>query len=198
MNHHDVNRMFTDKVSELLAQGFQIHSGTMRGSQGEIAKIDLYRGDEILRVWMSTESSFGKSYYDYLCIRVGRWTKNLRFLWDDTIWEHDLEVLSEIKLAKITDDFYTTPEESKEMGEKRLARWRAKERSERRELTSAAAKAIALKYVRRQPRMKTCKLEDIQKVVRVNKQLYGQVLPGLCGYEITARGKRFLLRPRKG
>ena len=35
MTRKDLDRIFTAKVTGLLAQGFQIHTGTMRGSQGD-------------------------------------------------------------------------------------------------------------------------------------------------------------------
>ena len=50
MNQNDINRAFTEKVAELLSRGYQIHPGTMGGSQGEIAHVDLYKDDEIIRV----------------------------------------------------------------------------------------------------------------------------------------------------
>ena len=34
MNQNDVNRAFTEKVTELLSRGYQIYHGTMGGSQG--------------------------------------------------------------------------------------------------------------------------------------------------------------------
>ena len=37
MNQNDINRMFTEKVTELIAQGYQINPATMSGSQGEHA-----------------------------------------------------------------------------------------------------------------------------------------------------------------
>ena len=37
MNQNDINRAFTEKVTELLGRGYQIYPGTMGGSQGEIA-----------------------------------------------------------------------------------------------------------------------------------------------------------------
>ena len=58
MNQNDINRAFTEKVAELLSRGYQIYPGTMNGSQGEIAHVDLYRGDEIIRVLL-----------DQMCIR---------------------------------------------------------------------------------------------------------------------------------
>ena len=48
MNQNDINRAFTEKVAELLGRGYQIYPGTMGGSQGEIAHVDLYRGEKII------------------------------------------------------------------------------------------------------------------------------------------------------
>ena len=52
MNMNDINRIFTDMVSGLIEQGYQINPNTMSGSQGEIAHIDLRKDNEILRVYM--------------------------------------------------------------------------------------------------------------------------------------------------
>ena len=52
MTKNDIRSIYTQKVTELLAQGYQIHPETMSGSQGEIAHIDLTNGSEILRVLM--------------------------------------------------------------------------------------------------------------------------------------------------
>lgn len=41
MNQNDINRAFTEKVTELLGRSYQIHPGTMGGLQGEIAHVDL-------------------------------------------------------------------------------------------------------------------------------------------------------------
>ena len=49
MNQNDINRAFTEKVAELLSRGYQIYPGTMGGSQGEIAHVDLYKGEKIIR-----------------------------------------------------------------------------------------------------------------------------------------------------
>ena len=72
----------------------------------------------------------------------------------------------------------------------------ARHESVRRNLPDAF-KCAALKYVQRQPRMKSCKLSDVTRVTRVNRSSWGEVTPALYGYEIEARGKTFrLLAPR--
>ncbi len=77
MNQNDINRAFTDKVTELLTQGYQINPASMGGSQGEIAHVDLRRGTEILRVLLESKSGFDGDP-DYLRLVVGHCTEELR------------------------------------------------------------------------------------------------------------------------
>ena len=51
MTNNDVRRIYTQKVSELLAKGYQIHYETMSGSQGELAHIDLSDGQLWRQLW---------------------------------------------------------------------------------------------------------------------------------------------------
>ena len=186
MTKNDIRRIYTEKVAELLAKGYILHPETMSGSQGEMAHIDLTNGSEILRILIETSISFD-GYGDILTIRVGRCTDEIRGSWH-TIWNNRLETLSEIKLAKISDNFYTTLEEGMRMAEVRLSRydWRVHNRDQRTELGDAY-KLVALRWLRRQPRMKTCRLEDIDRMVKLTRK------DKLVCYEITAKGKEYRL-----
>ena len=186
MTKNDIRRIYTEKVAELLAKGYILHPETMSGSQGEMAHIDLTNGFEILRVLIETSLSFD-GYGDILTIRVGRCMDEIRGSWH-TIWNNRLETLSEIKLAKISDNFYTTPEKGMRMAEVRLSRydWRVHNRDQRTELGDAY-KLVALRWLRRQPRMKTCRLEDIDRMVKLTRK------DKLVCYEITAKGKEYRL-----
>ena len=44
MKKQAIREAFTQKVSELLAQGYTLFPDTMSGHQGEIAKVDLSNG----------------------------------------------------------------------------------------------------------------------------------------------------------
>ena len=77
MTNNDVRRIYTQKVSELLAKGYQIHYETMSGSQGELAHIDLSDGNEILRVLLEREGNYGGSYGNIVRLRVGRCNEDL-------------------------------------------------------------------------------------------------------------------------
>ena len=196
MNRNDINRLFTQEVAGLLAQGYQIHTSTMGGSQGEIAHIDLSKGTEVLRVLLDRECCYGDSYGDYITIRVGKNTDALRGCWDATIWNNHLEIRSEIKLAQISTDYFVTPEEAQPMAQKRLERYmrtgsRYDFTVERRELGDAY-KSVALRWLHRQPKMKTCRLEDIGKMVKAVHR------DGTSSYEIIAKGKTYRLNTRKG
>ena len=185
MTKNDIRSIYTQKVTELLAQGYQIHPETMSGSQGEMAHIDLTNGSEILRVLIETHGGYGDSYGDLLTIRVGRCTEPITSHWH-IIWNNKLETLSEIKLAKISETFYTTPEEGMQMAELRWKRWCDRKCNDRKELGDAY-KSVALRWLRRQPRMKTCRLEDIDRMIRRTRS------DGTACFEIEAKGKNFYL-----
>ena len=193
MNRNDINRMYTEQVTRLLAQGYQIHPYTMGGSQGEIAHTDLTNGSEILRVLLDRESSFGG--YDLITITVGRNTDRIREGWTETIWNNHLEILSQIKLACITDTYFVTPEEAEGMAHKRLNRYRNTGSRydytvKRREL-GTAYKSVALRWLNKQPRMKTARLADIQKMTKETHR------DGTFCYRIIAKGHDFTLAPHK-
>ena len=199
MNQNDINRAFTEKVTELLSRGYQIYPGTMGGSQGEIANVDLYKGDEIIRVLLNHSAGHGEKP-DGIRLIVGRNTDRIRMNCFDklgnTIWNAHLEILSEIEFCQIGENYYTDAETGRAIQKKRDTRQRARRESIRRDLPDAF-KCAALKYVQRQPRMKSCKLSDIARVTRVNRISWDEVTPALDGYEIEARGKNFcLLAPR--
>ena len=199
MNQNDINRAFTERVTELLSRGYQIYPGTMGGSQGEIASVDLYKGDEIIRVLLEHTIGHGEKP-DGIRLIVGRNTDRIRMNCFDklgnTIWNNHLAILSEIEFCQIGENYYTDAETGRAIQKKRDARRRARRETIRRDLPNAF-KCAALKYVQRQPRMKSCKLSDITRVTRVNRSSWGEVTPALDGYEIEARGKSFcLLAPR--
>lgn len=124
MNRNDIDRAFTAKVTELLAQGYQINPATMGGSQGEIAHVDLRKGSDTLRVLLESESGFGADP-DHLRLAVGRCTEELdqqTFRSARTIWNNRLEILSEIKFAKVTDEYFTDMETGSAIEQKRFDR----------------------------------------------------------------------------
>lgn len=196
MNQNDINRIFTEKVTELIAQGYQINPATMSGSQGEYGHVDLRKGAEIIRVLLDGESDYIQDI-DFLRLVVGRCIDEIRMGTFDrlgnTIWNHRLEILFEIKFVRIAENYFTDMDTGMQMREKRYQRWRINQVPDRHDLPDAF-KSAALRYVQRQPRMKSCKLSDIERVTRVNRTRWNETLPNLRGYEIVARGKTFFIK----
>ena len=104
MNQNDINRAFTEKVTELLGRSYQIYPGTMGGSQGEIAHVDLYRGDEIIRVLLDRTIGRGEKP-DGVRLIVGRNTDRISMNCFDTlgntIWKFSPKS-SSARLARTT------------------------------------------------------------------------------------------------
>ena len=196
MKKQDIRNIYTQKVTELLNQGYTIFPDTMGGSQGEIAHIDLTNGSEILRVLLARGHSWEQEdgyTGDTICLTVGRAAPDTRVYdnWDGTVWNNRLEPLCQIEWAWIGSnrlhDWYTDMEEGKRISRLQWKRYRAQQ-NERRETLRDTFKSAALKWLRKQPKMKTCRLEDIEKMERVWN---GE---GKRSFEITAKGKRYTIR----
>ena len=197
MKKTTVERMYTAKVAELLNQGWHIHTSTMPGHQGEVAHVDLTDGSEIRRALLCREMTWGRSGADFyghkLIILVGKNTDPIWPGWDSTLWNNHIEVCSQIELAEIQEpdryhpegwytDMATARDIQRIRNERREARRIPTER-----VLGTAFKSIALRWVRKQPRMKTTKLEDITKVARYTSR------DGSTGFKIEAKGKTFTL-----
>ena len=192
----DIRRIYTEKVTELLNQGYTIFPDTMGGSQGEIAHIDLTDGSQIFRVllerglcWSHIDDGF---HGDVVTLTIGRagadtWVSEH---WDGTIWNNRLEKIFEIRWAEISsrgEGWYTELDDAARIGHIRMERYRARAAGTREELGDAY-KSAALKWLRKQPRMKTCKPSDIERIERVTHE------DGTRRFEIRAKGQRFTLK----
>lgn len=103
MKFAEINAIYTKTVTEWLSKGYTINTATMNGSQGEITKIDLTNGKEIIRIMLS---NFNESFYNQgVEILVGHsLEKNVKPNSSDTwgtIWSQNLEVISSQKFYQI-------------------------------------------------------------------------------------------------
>ena len=194
MNKQDIRNLFTQKVAELLAQGYTIHPDSMPGSQGEIAHIDLDNGSEIIRVLLTRGCKYTEEFYgDTVTLTVGKATVSCRGHWDELVWNQELDKRFEIEFAEIGRDFYTDLATAAEIHAKRRMRRKAKPNTDiwntSREELGTAYKSIALRWLQKQPRMKSAKLTDIERMVRVTTH------SGKRSFEISAKGRTFTLKP---
>ncbi len=196
MKKQDIRNIYTQKVTELLNQGYTIFPDTMNGSQGEIAHIDLTNGSEIIRVLLEREllwSHIDDGFHgDAVILTIGRaaadtWVGDA---WNGTIWNNRLEHSFQIKWAELSgrrEGWYVDLDEAARVGHIQRERYTRKQ-ALRRETLGDAFKSTALRWLRKQPKMKTCRLEDIEKMERVWND------EGKRRFEITAKGKRYTIR----
>ena len=108
MKFIDINREFTAAANSYMAQGYYINAGTMGGSQGEVAHIDLTNGKQIVRVLLDRFSE----WEDYnqlggLKLVVGITTDNVKPNDNqrrDVIWNNRLEVISCEKFYEVSSN----------------------------------------------------------------------------------------------
>lgn len=92
MKYADINKKYTEVISEYIAKGYIINTASMRGSQGEVAKIDLTDGNEIIRIRIE---SFYEGRASGYAIIVGKSTDRVEPNSNSfrTIWNDNLEVI---------------------------------------------------------------------------------------------------------
>lgn len=203
----DIDRIFTATVTEFLSQGFQISAWTRSDRygerySGEIVCIDLYKGNDLLRVRIYTTKHERREVYSLL---VGQCalprangsaeTQIINNCTFETIRETCFYPVDKHSVygAQVFGDEAT----AKAAQAKRQKRQQMRQISRRRELP-ARSKISALRWLRNQPRMKTCRLDEIESVSRLNKVTLSNPATELECYEIKARGRIFKRYPRKG
>lgn len=169
MKYADINKRFTEIVAEYISKGYTINTASMRGSQGEIAKVDLTNGTEIIRVMVNNFSDLSNGI-DGIQITVGRSTDkalpNSSNDWN-TIWCDHLEVISQEQFFKLGEDrkgnvYYGTQTEAMAASDLRLERYLARQIEHQAEDLTRKALEIAKCIIRRRFGAKRIYAEDIK------------------------------------
>lgn len=167
MFEKDIENAFTAKVAQYMADGYVFNLTTMNGSQGENGKVDLRKGDEVIRILLDKryEEDFAICY-----LLVGRNTNKLRG-WLDTIWNNDLEEIERMDFYVVgrrrCEEYYGTREDAEAAQKKRIERYGRKLTHVETEL-SDAYKAIAYKILKKRGGFRSIKKAD---VIRVRQSL---------------------------
>lgn len=93
MKINDINRKLTEKVAEYLTKGYIINTMSMSGHQGEVGKVDLLKGNELIRVWINSESNWSDPdgfYGNKLVLRVSKWKHPYDSRRDITVWNSEM------------------------------------------------------------------------------------------------------------
>jgi len=184
MKSTEINAIFSAKVNELLAAGYQINTNTMDGSQGEIAKIDFRKNDEVIRLVLHRETIWGESFRatDAIVLTVGRCNDERvisakGFTRDAIIWNNRLETIEERTFFQIGErrgaDWYLEGEEAVTAIQKNRSRWESQWENAfgtsphpKKEYKDEASKKAVLPAVRRHLGKPKMKLERIDTVTR--------------------------------
>ncbi len=113
MKFAEINAIYTQKVAEYLANGYIINSNTMAGHQGEIAKIDLRKDNDVIRIMIDSANHYSDHCFcSTVSIIVGRCiekdiieTTDQR---DLTIWNNRLEVIEQKTFYRMQKNYRDT------------------------------------------------------------------------------------------
>lgn len=163
MKHTEIEAIFTAKVAEYIQQGYTFSTTTMAGSQGEIAKVDLRKGDEVIRVLLENKHEYDRGTHmqrDMVVLTIGRSIENV--IRDDrpfdtmgpTFWNKNMDIIEQRQFYQISnrdnyfiDDVEAYDEMLRKQNKRCLARGGYVPRAER-QLPDYASK-IAKRYIKR-------------------------------------------------
>ena len=174
MLRKEIDKKFTDIVSDMISKGYIIHSNTMSGTQGEIGKIDFTDGKKVYRLFMDTEhikqkTEEGKTYYlDTIFIFLGH-TENIPTGILNTIWNNELEQDIMLQYYKIDENYFVdNVEEAIHLITKQCERRgnRGYEKNHIELSLTPNILSVVLSRVHKLPKMKSVKKGDIRKVYK--------------------------------
>lgn len=206
MKYESINRRYTEVVAEWMAKGYTINTATMSGSQGEVAKIDLTNGQEIIRILLEPTgrpiTRIGERCYNFdslhlaVCRAQDQIPANSGSTWA-TIWRNRLDTIYSEDYYQIGrehrngEKWYGTRDEAIAQQDKQWERYCATASNRDHDLPEEA-KRIVLPFLRRQPKCKSVQLSDVESVTKRSFERRD----GTCysKYIVTARGKTYTLQ----
>lgn len=167
MFEKDIENAFTAKVAQYLADGYVFNLTTMNGSQGEDGKVDLRKGNEVIRILLDRKY---ERNFEIFYLLVGRNTDRLSGKWDDIIWNEHLEEIECIDFYVIGKrkggEYYGTKEEAEAAQKKRIERCGCKLMRVENEL-SYKYKEVAYRILKKRECFKSIKKSNIASVERI-------------------------------
>ena len=202
MFRKDIEKAFTDKVAEYFARGYNIYYTSMGGHQGELAKVDLTNGKEIIRIFLDSNNEYSVKVENrhidlrYISLIVGRCVdKNVRIgCRYDTIWNERLEVISETRFYEIgrrDNNFFGTREEAIAATLKRYSRYGKEHWGKDDIVFDDKAKSIVLSFVKKQHKCKSVTPKQIEQVRKTVYYRNGKV--DSVRYYVVVRGNNYTL-----
>jgi hypothetical protein len=206
MKFDEINKRYSRQVARYISKGYWINAGTMGGSQGEIAHVDMTNGTELIRILIEdrTDYELNNGYgMEYVTVLVGRVpaSENVKIGSTDrlgnTVWNNNLEVISEQRFYKIGKSYrgwyVDTFEEAIAAKELKRERLHARVQNAPEKRVFKNAENAVKSFVKRQPGCKTVALREIEEVgkdVTVDRSGKNFVVR----YYVKARGHQFYMQ----
>ena len=160
MKRTAIDKVLSEKVLAYMMEGYTINTKSMTGHQGEEGKVDLVKGDVLIRVWMTRESHYNwleedKWSGDTMVIRVGKWIHEAHLSDVYTVWMKDFELIDEITYYQVGRRnvwYFDNLEEAMAAREKTLSRMHrpsGSRKSRVRFFDEEWAKDLAVNYLKR-------------------------------------------------
>ena len=172
MKKADLNTIFTAKVNNYLTKGYTFYTESMGGSQGEIAKVDLTNGEEVIRILIDHNYSnwHGDLHLnDGYSVKVGRATEIHPSFDGKLIWNNKLEILDQEDFyqAGYHTDYLITKEEAIANAEKHEARFKARiSTSSEETITDKAVIKALIPYIQKLNGCKSVKARHIKELTK--------------------------------
>ncbi len=159
MKYVEIEKLFTETVAKFIADGWIFQTETFNCRQDEIAKVDLQKGGDMVRVLLRKDMD--ALYRDFMEIEVRRYAGKAGL---SGVFNEEGESLEQRKFYKVDKDWFVESEE--EFGETRR---KLKERCEAKCLPPKELgdkyRKIAWRWVKRN-RKKSARLSDIEAVFK--------------------------------
>lgn len=203
MKFSEIEKVFTDKVSEFLEKGYVISTATALGSEREYSKIDLRKGDDLVRIFILKEFEH-RRWRDDFDFETENWFPefisvivshmdlsefdNKEFRYDEThiFWNSDFEVEEKISFTEIDKNWYLPKgDDISEINRKHGARLLlASERAQNRTIVFPEKfNPVLLKIARKLAGMKRVRVDEVSGYKRFDS------LIDKYTYFVKARGK---------
>ena len=169
MKFAGIEARFTEVVGGYMANGYTLNARTMGGTQGEIAKVDLCKGNDLIRVYIARGCD-SDLFCDIVELVVGRCKAcNKKDRIEFIVWNSKLEVLLKETYWDVSykagSDWYVSKEEAFAGRKLHYARSNAR-RVRNCYVFGDKAREIVLPKLRTIKGFKRAKVDTIQRVYR--------------------------------
>lgn len=179
----DIDKIFTEIVADYISKNWIIYSSSIGENQGEKAKIDLVKDNEIVRILLDKNYNY-ESYSYTISVGIKKESSNLYRGkdFDKIFWNKDFEIIEEYKFYCIdkeksyfTDNFYFY-QDCMNIRYRRLKNTSCCESPKL--YTNKSAWLIGYRLCKQTKGYKTVKLKDIVGILKYSNNQYGVKING--------------------